>query len=107
MHYIPDLLKLERYINGLVVEFHDLDILWPTFVDSMQKLKSAFEITHIHGNNFGGLIPNSEVPKVLEISFLKRSLLSEARPKSTDVSYPIPQLDCPNNRFVKDYALVF
>ena len=88
---LPDLLKLERYINGLVVEFHDLDVLWPTFVDSMRKLKSVFEITHIHGNNFGGLIPNSEVPKVLEISFLKRSLLSEARPKSADVSYPIPQ----------------
>ena len=104
---LPDLLNLERYINGLVVEFHDLDILWPTFVSLMQKLKPVFEITHIHGNNFGGLIPNSEIPKVLEISFLKRSLISDAHPKSTNVSYPLPQLDCPNNRFEKDYRLVF
>jgi len=104
---IPDLLNFERYINGLVVEFHDLDILWTEFVQLIAQLREHFEITHIHGNNMGGCIPNSEVPLTLEITFLKRGLIHEERPVAEDRSYPIPQLDFPNVRSEKDYKLVF
>jgi hypothetical protein len=104
---LPDLLKLERYINGLAIEFHDLDILWTQFVELMEQLKQHFEITHIHGNNYGGLIPNSEIPRVLEITFAKKDLISEEHSSCEGVAYPILGLDCPNNRLEKDYPLVF
>jgi len=104
---LPDLLKLEQYINGLVIEFHDLDILWERFMEITQKLRVHFEITHIHGNNWGGLIPNSEIPILLEVTFLKKSLIGEEYLARETVTYPIPQLDCPNNRFARDYPLVF
>jgi len=104
---LPDLLNWDRYINGFVVEFHDLDILWDSFVSLIERLKEHFEITHIHGNNYGGLIPNSTIPKVLEITFLKRGLIHEEHPARDSVSYPVQQLDYPNNPLEKDYPLVF
>jgi hypothetical protein len=104
---LPDLLRFEEYIAGMVVEFHDLDILWPKFSDLMNELKAYFEITHIHGNNYGGLILNSRTPKVLEITFLKKSLIRGERPARENVAYPIPELDRPNDRFADDYRLVF
>ena len=104
---LPDLLKFDRYINGLAIEFHDLDILWPRFVELMDKLKADFEVTHIHGNNWSGLIPNTGVPTVLEITLLKRSLIREERSDCKTVTYPIPQLDYPNKSSEKDYPLVF
>jgi hypothetical protein len=104
---LPDLLRFRDYINGMVVEFHDLDTLWPNFADLINELKTHFEITHIHGNNYGGLILNSSTPKVLEITFLKKSLIQEKRPAREDVDYPIAELDRPNDRFADDYRLVF
>ena len=104
---LPGLLKFQAYICAMVVEFHDLDILWTSFVEIMNKLMAHFEITHIHGNNYGGLIPNSTTPKVLEITFLKKNLIREERPACATVAYPIPDLDSPNNRREKDYALIF
>jgi len=104
---LPDLSKFQGYVNGMAIEFHDLDILWPSFVEILDKLKANFEITHIHGNNYGGLIPNSRTPKVLEITFLKRGLIQEGYPAREDVIYPIPELDRPNNRFERDLPLIF
>ena len=74
---LSNLLNFQEYINGLVIEFHDLDILRSQFVELSRQLKAHFEITHIHGNNYGGLILNFRVPKVLEITFLKKTLISD------------------------------
>jgi hypothetical protein len=104
---IPELLKLEKYINGLVVEFHDLDILWPEFVELMEQIRTYYAITHIHGNNLGSRIPDTDVPLTLEITFLKKSLISDESPVRQDRAYPIPQLDYPNDPLKEDYALVF
>jgi hypothetical protein len=69
-------------------------------------LTRYFEITHIHGNNYGGLIPNSDIPRVLEITFLKRALIPSHQ-NSPDVTYPIPHLDFPNDVRKEDYRLTF
>jgi hypothetical protein len=104
---LPELLNFEEYVNGMVVEFHDLDMLWANFVELMDRLSAHFEVTHIHGNNYGGLIPNSTTPKVLEITFLKRSFLKEKHSDREATAYPIPGLDYPNNPLEKDYPLQF
>lgn len=104
---IPPLRTFEEYINGMVIEFHDLDIRWTDFLELMTEVKVNFEITHIHGNNFGGLIPNSSSPKILEITFLKRSLIQEEHSDCETAVYPIPDLDRPNNPSEKDYPLFF
>jgi hypothetical protein len=103
---LPAILAAQHYISGMVVEFHDLDILWGKFLEIMQQLTRYFEITHIHGNNYGGLIPNSDIPRVLEITFLKRALIPSHQ-NSPDVTYPIPHLDFPNDVRKEDYRLTF
>jgi hypothetical protein len=104
---LPGLLKFGKYLTGLVIEFHDLDILWPNFVDLMNQLMVNFEITHVHGNNFCGLIPNSSTPNVLEVTFLKRSLIRDDEIQREAVDYPIPGMDQPNDRSKEDYPLYF
>lgn len=104
---LPELLRFQEYVNGIAVEFHDLGLLWPSFLEIIDKLKKSFEITHIHGNNYGGLIPNSATPNVLEITFLKKNLIQEKHPAREGVTYPIPGLDRPNNRHEKDLPLAF
>lgn len=104
---LPDLPKFECYINGLVIEFHDLHIRWARFLELMNELKVNFEITHVHGNNWEGLIADSSTPKVLEITFLKKSLIRGEQQDRKPPLYPIPGLDRPNNPSKKDYQLVF
>jgi hypothetical protein len=104
---LPQLAKFEKYVSGMVVEFHDLDILWPAFAEQVTQLREHFEITHIHGNNFGGLIPDSKIPRVLEVTFLSKTLIKEAQEVYKTVRYPIPELDYPNDPLGEDYALEF
>jgi hypothetical protein len=104
---LTDLVKFGKYLTGLVIEFHDLDILWPNFVGLMNHLKANFEITHVHGNNYSELISNSSTPKVLEVTFLKRSLICDNELPREAVVYPIPGMDQPNDRSKEDYPLYF
>jgi hypothetical protein len=104
---LPDILRFAKCISGMAVEFHDLDILWPNFVELVSRLETKFEITHVHGNNYGGLIPGSKTPKVLEITFLNKTLIREDRGSGEHISYPIPGLDRPNNRLAPDLVLAF
>jgi hypothetical protein len=76
---LPDVVRFQEYLSGFVVEFHDLDILWINFTELMNRLLVDFDLTHVHGNNFCGLIPNTATPKLLEITFLKRGLPAESR----------------------------
>jgi hypothetical protein len=104
---LPELLDFKEYINGIVVEFHDLDILWSNFIELMSSLLPYYEITHVHGNNHGSLIPGSNVPKALEITFIRKNLISERLPDRENIRYPIPGLDHPNTPLAKDHPLVF
>ena len=104
---LPDLLAFADCVNGMVVEFHNLDILWSQFLRLLEQLRGRFEITHVHANNFGGYIPASAVPRTLEITFLKKSLIEETRPFREDVAYPVPELDFPADSSNKDYSLIF
>lgn len=102
---LRDLPEFRRYINGMVIEFHDLDILWSNFLELMNQLSADFEITHIHGNNYEALIPESATPKCLEVTLLKKHLIGPLDASAEDVTYPIPGLDRPNDPSRRDYAL--
>lgn len=104
---LPELWNFKEYINGIVVEFHDLDILWNNFIEIVESLRPYYEITHIHGNNHSSLIPGSNVPKALEVTFVRKNLISELIPDREDITYPIPGLDHPNTPLAMDYPLVF
>jgi hypothetical protein len=79
-------------LAGVVVEFHDLDREWDRFVALMDALLGPLAVAHLHGNNCDAVIPGTATPKVVEVSFVNRRLLTAPAVPST-ATYPLPGLD--------------
>ena len=103
---LSDIIVDASKINGMAVEFHDCDIHWDRFSTIMSQLSKYFAVVHVHGNNFGPLIPDSTTPRVLEISFINRRLLPDHL-QQTMVQYPRSNLDRPCNPASPDYPIYF
>jgi hypothetical protein len=93
-------------VAALLVEFHDLQRNWAAMEECVAELMQTFEIAHVHGNNFAGLIPGTLVPAALEFTFVHRSFAPESCAPST-LQYPAAGLDMPNNWQRPDLALSF
>jgi hypothetical protein len=87
------------------------------FTDNLKQIKQAkeliekfaehFILVHLHANNccdkaFTVKNVNGTLPKVLELSFINKSLITHSQ-KSAEQSYPKPMdmVNCPNS---KDYV---
>lgn len=94
---LEDLLEYTDKINGLAIEFHDLKHFWNDFVTICDKYKEHYSIIHMHGNNCCAYIPGTEIPNFLEVTFIKKILLT-ADELTAQIShkYPVPTLDRPN-----------
>ena len=99
---LHDLLKYSYRIEALVIEFHDTTFLKDKFRSALQLISSEFDTVHAHGNNFEGVDPSSELPEVLEVSFVRKSRHPD---RIFVASFPTPGLDQPNDKRRKD--LVF
>lgn len=92
-------------IQGLVIEFHDVDTLFDSVHAHIQRLKTCFDIVHVHVNNAGGISVDG-TPCVIEVTFENKRIF----PGSSRLSsrqYPVFGLDSPNNRYVMDCNLRF
>ena len=105
---LEDIIENSSKINGLTVEFHNLKHCWSNFNTLVQQLKKDFEIIHIHGNNSAGYISATEIPNLVEISFIKRNLLTDEEINSINQqTYPLEVLDKPNLPDLPDLKLSF
>jgi len=84
-----------RYINGFAIEFHDLDILGRNFAEEVERLKNDFYVAHVAANNVVGYIPGTKLPRLLEITFINKLLVSGI-PQNSSLEYPVQGLDFPN-----------
>ncbi|KAA6350175.1 hypothetical protein EZS27_002441 [termite gut metagenome] len=103
---LPQLLPFFNKINGLVIEFHEIDIAEKKFEEIIDLFSDQFDVAHVHANNFGGIIYGTNLPKVLEITFINKNMI----PNSTffsSLSYPIKGLDFPCDETQYDIILVF
>lgn len=98
---------LERF-SQIVCEFHDLQNAGHPnrcgqFLTVLQKLRSIFEIVHVHGNNNQTFvnIANVVMPMVLEVTLANRNYFEFAE---TDETFPTA-LDRPNQPHVPDMQL--
>jgi hypothetical protein len=103
---LPQLVPYFDRINGLAVEFHELDIASGKFEEIIELLTGKFYIAHVHANNYGALIFNTQLPMALEITFINKSLIPAPVSLSTQ-HYPIVGLDFPNDTVEKDIELDF
>lgn len=65
---LNDILKVQKKLTGLIIEFHDVESNKKTIENFINKFQ--LELTHIHPNNYGKLDGNND-PSIIELSFEK------------------------------------
>jgi hypothetical protein len=101
---IEDILEYHAAINMIVAEFHGIGLQLDAFERSIREAKNSFEIVHVHGNNCAPYNYDLDMPEVVEVTFVHRSLMPAGSPYSVE-ERPLPGLDMPNSPRVPDYAL--
>ena len=99
-----ELTKYNKKISCILVEFHQIDKNIKNFKDIINNLLNFYTIVHLHGNNHDSLIEGLNIPKTLEITFVKNDFLN------TDeyvTKFPNIFLDNPNNPTIKDLEFEF
>lgn len=101
---IDDIVRYSGRVIAVIIEFHNTEPHRKIFLDSVNKLKNAFELVHIHGNNYDA-IADDGLPEVLELTFVKKN--QEHQNLRKRIEFPIPNLDYPNNPNKDDYKFSF
>jgi hypothetical protein len=94
---LDDIISFSSYINGLIIEFHDVDINLNkiiTFINSID-----LKLIHIHPNN--SINYRNNIPPCLEFSFERNPIIV-----SNDVHFP-HNLDQKNDKRNDDLKLNF
>ncbi len=95
---LDELVKFADRIEGLVIEFHDVDL----HLEKIKKFIAVFplQLCHTHCNNYGPLDKN-DTPLAIELTFT-------SRPLATEFFEDFPaQLDMPNCKSKPDYSITF
>ncbi|MDR2408408.1 MAG: FkbM family methyltransferase [Bacteroidales bacterium] len=101
---LPQLMPYVHKLNGMVIEFHNLAVADTKFEMLLDEFAKQFYVSHVHGNNFVGLIYKTNIPSVLEMTFINKSLVDE-KVVLSNKNYPIEGLDAPCNKFKADYKI--
>ncbi len=105
---IDEILNYNNHISGMVIEFHNLDIMFDVFSEQIEKLKKYFYITHVHANNYAPYCNEILSPNCWEITFLNREI-----PKDIIVEefkngiYNKENLDYSNDPLCNDFIIKF
>ena len=88
--------------SQIVMEIH-----WPFDIyrcNMLKKLANTHYAIHIHGNNYSSSIniSNLKLPEVMEITYINKKLFANAITNPITKSYPILDLDYPNNTNIND-----
>ena len=103
---LESIIRHSEFINGLAIEFHELDPMGSRLNELMHCLKKNFHVAHVHGNNYSPLISSTDLPVALEVTFVHKRMVGEEL-SPDDTVYPIPGLDYPNHPDRIDYPLHF
>jgi hypothetical protein len=103
--------------NQLIIEVHDLKNRLTDLKTIVEELDKFMVLVHIHANNYGEtfkLFAGSEsgggditLPDVLEMLFVKRKIILREDILDVPESYPVADLDAPNNPKRNDLPLGF
>ena len=98
---IDQLVECSEQINMMAIQFYWINKNEEIFIDSIKKLKSNFEIIHIHANNHHDKLKNG-LPIMLEITFLNNRFISKTNEFVKD--FPIKDLDYPSHPAREDIS---
>ena len=100
---IQDIIDCADQIVGLIVEFHDTELLRALFREATEALANTFDLVHLHANNAVGAAADG-FPEIVELSFVRRGLCEFEGRRS---SLPVPGVDRANNPRKTDFRLHF
>lgn len=101
---VDDLLGHDAAINMIVTEFHHIGRHLDQFERAISQIKRFFDLVHLHGNNCAPYDHELDLPDVLEMIFIHRSLMpADSQYSSHD--RPLPGLDVPNCPGSPDYVI--
>ena len=95
---LDDLIKFMDRIEGLAIEFHNVDINLDRVINFIEKFN--LKLVHIHANNWSTCGLNN-IPSSIELSFSKKPVLLK-----NDLKFP-HELDQNNNPNSDEIKLVF
>ena len=101
---IDQLVECSEQINMMAIQFYWINKNEEIFIDSIKKLKSNFEIIHIHANNHHDKLKNG-LPIMLEITFLNNRFISKTNEFVKD--FPIKDLDYSSHPAREDISFSF
>jgi len=104
---IDDIIKNQNLISGMVIEFHDIDIMIDLFTDIINKLKDKFYITHIHANNNSFYSVNIDNLVLYEITFINKFLVTNEPKYFQNGIYNKVGLDFRNIRELDDFVVEY
>ena len=101
---IPSICKYSNIV-GMVIEFHNIYRMHRKirFKSAVESIAANYNIVHVHANNFGGS-DKDNVPRILEISFLRKDLCGTTKQRH-DVY--LEGLDFPNDPTRQELELCF
>ena len=100
---IEDLVAFENLINGMVIEFHDVNRKRDTFTSAIHLLQTRYDIVHLHGNNFDP-VGFDGFPETLEITWVNKRYSIQS--KKRERIY-LDGIDAPNREGSPDYFFEF
>ena len=102
---INEIVKYDKLIHLLIVEFHFIDRKKTLFKKILINLKKKFDIIHIHGNNYTSYCKDG-MPITLEITMRNRKIYP-IKKKFYVKKFPNKILDFPNFKDQKDLRFFF
>ena len=94
---LEDIISFSSYINGLIIEFHDVDLNLNKIINFINSID--LKLIHIHPNN--SINYRNNIPPCLEFSFERHPIIV-----SNDVRFP-HNLDQKNDKRNEDLKLNF
>lgn len=102
--------KLQENITALIIEVHNLNNQTERikYCNLFDTLSNNFNLCHLHLNNHGGYhkIGEHVIIPAIELAFINKKLYPGVY-RPTNLNYPIPNLDYPNNTNIRDINLTF
>ena len=104
----PEILSKIKYFSGIAIEVHALEINGKKLEHMIEKFSSSdMVLVHVHPNNNGGFCKQTNLPKLLELSFINSSLLTKKelnRKKLKEFTYNF-KFDRPCNPKIKEMII--
>ena len=99
---LDDILENQKNLTGLVIEFHECDLMYEKIKTFIDKLN--LDLVHMHVNNFC-TVGKDNFPTVLELTFSPKD--NNYKRNDNEFNFPNKEIDQPNDKNGVDKEIVF